>query len=408
MKSIFLFSAVLLTAVSFGEQIEIHARQTEKIPECSRLFSRYEDPESGVVSYLLKPKSYAFNQQSIYFTCKSMTDNGRFLLFHASNEENDGHGKRLVVLDLDSEIFHDLDKGIGLPFLDTEHDILYHVAADKTRFCRRDLLKDPKNEITVCQLPPELCPSDGDVDSLLTHLTLTKNHDKAFFDSRIRGRFIHGLVDLKTGKYEKWGETPFFANHGQLNPANDKMAMLAWECCWTGEAGDRYKKFGAVYPRMWIVEPGNRFRLIPSIRNYATHEKWSEDGKGIYFCSKGGVYFHEIDTDRQYCVSPIHAVHATMTANNRYVTFDSELEPNYRGCSWRIGFTNRETGRSIWIHSKRPALNPRERPSTMHPDPHPTFIRRDRYIVCTINNADGHMDLSITPVAQLIEKTAAK
>ena len=374
-------------------------------PERSRLFVPHTDPESGVVSYLLKPKCHAFNQQSVYFTCKSMTDDGRFLLFYGS--EGEGCEKTLTLVDLETETFLDLDKGQGLPFLDVKADVLYYLNGKAAEFRRRDLLVDPHKEHKLCDLPPELRPEGGDVGYVLCHLTLTRNHDKAFCDSCVRGRFIHGLVDLKTGKYEPWGETPFCANHGQLNPANDRMAMVAWESCWTGEVGNRYKKYGAVYPRIWVVEPGNRFRLIPSVRNYATHEKWSEDGTGIYFCSKGGVFFHELATDKQYCVSPLHAVHATMTADNRYVTFDGEHEPNYRGCSWRVGFTNRDTGKSIWIHSRRPPLNPRERPSTLHPDPHPTFICNDRYIVCTINNADGHMDLSITPVAPLVEKTKA-
>ena len=45
--------------------------------------------------------------------------------------------------------------------------------------------------------------------------------------------------------------------------------------------------------------------------------------------------------------------------------------------------------------------------SNLHPDPHPQFVCGDRYVVCTINNADGHMDLAVTPVPQLIEMTSA-
>ncbi len=374
-------------------------------PEKSKLFERRVDPESGVVSFILKPKIHAFNQQSIYFTCKSMSDDGRFLLFHSSPGETGGP-KVLSLVDLEKDEISDIIPTGGLPSFDVKANVLYYVDSKNMRICRRDLMVDPMKDVVLCDVPAELRPEGGDTRYLVSHLTLSRNHDKAFFDSCVRGRFIHGIVDLATGKYEKWGETPFLANHGQINPVNDRQAMVAWEICWTGEVGARYKKFGSVYPRMWVVEPGNRFRHIATVRNYATHEKWSEDGKGIYFCSKGGVWFHEIDTDRQYCVSPIHAVHATMTADNRYVTFDSELEPNYRGCSWRVGFTNRNTGRSVWIHSRRPPLNPRERPSTRHPDPHPTFVSQDRYIVCTINNADGHMDLSLTPVAQLLEMTA--
>ena len=47
-----------------------------KTPATSKLFVKHVDPRSGVVSYLLKPGLVAFNQQSLYFTAKSMTDDG--------------------------------------------------------------------------------------------------------------------------------------------------------------------------------------------------------------------------------------------------------------------------------------------------------------------------------------------
>ena len=53
--------------------------------ENSPLFVKHMDPYSGVESYLLKPKAFAFSQQSIYFTNKSVTDDGRYLIFWAMN-----------------------------------------------------------------------------------------------------------------------------------------------------------------------------------------------------------------------------------------------------------------------------------------------------------------------------------
>ena len=58
-------------------------KETLKPPKTSRLFERREDPLSGVVSYWLKPGLVGFHQQSLYFTAKSMTDDGRFLVFDA-------------------------------------------------------------------------------------------------------------------------------------------------------------------------------------------------------------------------------------------------------------------------------------------------------------------------------------
>ena len=95
-KTMFLSSAAMLFAtLAFGGF------------ENSPLFEKFVDPYSGVESYLLKPKAFAFSQQSIYFTNKSVTDDGRYLIFWAMNSATDLR-KRLVVADLESNAFTEL------------------------------------------------------------------------------------------------------------------------------------------------------------------------------------------------------------------------------------------------------------------------------------------------------------
>ena len=50
-------------------------------PEESSLFKPYTDPESGVVSYVLQYGAPDDNRQSVYFIAKSLTDDGRYLIF---------------------------------------------------------------------------------------------------------------------------------------------------------------------------------------------------------------------------------------------------------------------------------------------------------------------------------------
>jgi hypothetical protein len=57
------------------------------------------------------------------------------------------------------------------------------------------------------------------------------------------------------------------------------------------------------------------------------------------------------------------------------------------------------------FYPKLAAYNTQENPGKLHPDPHPQFVCNDKYIISTVNLSNGHMDLSITPVAQLIGKT---
>ena len=57
-----------------------------KTPETSKLFRKSVDPKSGVVSYVLDAR-IAEEQQSLYFTQKSMTEDGRFLVFRICGGE---------------------------------------------------------------------------------------------------------------------------------------------------------------------------------------------------------------------------------------------------------------------------------------------------------------------------------
>jgi hypothetical protein len=101
------------------------------------------------------------------------------------------------------------------------------------------------------------------------------------------------------------------------------------------------------------------------------------------------------------------AGHSTMTADNRYVVFDSPdyaREGWYRGCSWSVCFWNRKTSRGLYVHTRVPPLCPKNNQSNLHPDPHPQFVMNGRYIVCTLNEK-GRMNLSVTPVAPLIART---
>ena len=156
-------------------------------------------------------------------------------------------------------------------------------------------------------------------------------------------------------------------------------------------------------------EPGGKRTLVPARdRNCASHEVWDDDGKGFSWCGRPGdyVYHHDLATGRQerWC-GIAGARHNNVSPDNRYVVCDDAPEAWWRGCKWRVAFWNRETERGVWIYSTRPALMPREKQSRLHPDPHPHFVMNGRYVVCTANNADGHMDLFVTPVAQLVEMT---
>lgn len=396
------------------------ASETIPSPENSKLFERRVDPVSKVVSYALVYGAPDDNRQSLYFVTKSMTEDGRFLLFwHTTgNERKPPMGRRRVKLaDLAQGKVLDLGEPSPLlytPFIECKQNYAILVNAAR-RFVRVDFTS-PDKPVELCAIPKEL-EAMGRVLSLATHLTLTRDRTKAFLDVHIltpegKRRYVQGLLTLATGAWEQWGETDFMANHGQLNPVNDRLGMIAWECCWEKQ-GQEFQRRTGTYPRMWLVEPGNKRRLIPAeARNFASHEIWDDDGKGFSWCGRGAmnpldtVYHYDLATGKQekWC-GFAGARHNNCSPDNKYVVTDVAPERWWRGCKWRVGFWNRETNKGVWIYTTRPALMPVNHQSVLHPDPHPHFVMQGKYVVSTASNADGHMDVFVTPVAPLIEMT---
>lgn len=407
------------------------AKDAIKTPAQSKLFVRHVDPASGVVSYILKPGMLKFNQQSFYFTAKSMTDDGRFILLDVSPDERTVKGvstirREKALVDLLKDEAFILDDTTGqIPWLDVERDQLWWVNSKGVH--RRDLLADPHKDIIVCPCPPELvCADRSSRVRYGTHITLSPDRRLIFLDARVGNVEKEGVINLDTGKWEEWGRANFCCNHGQFNPVDPTMAMCAMEYSWmmskdevsaeeVAKAGLEAPPFMTkiprprddIYPRLWLFRKGE-FWMVPSkITNSATHEFFAEDGKGFYWCSAGTCY-HDLATDRQWRINPCGAAHCAMSSDNRYIAFDCNWGRWYRGCGWTIGFWNRDTHRAVYIHSKTPKIATLDAQSRLHPDPHPQIVCKDRYVICTMNDDEGRLNLSVTPMDQLIALTSDK
>lgn len=392
--------------------------------EASTNFVSRTDPGTGVVSWFIRPGAVAESHQSLYFTAKSMTDDGRFLLFWTAENEfkpsfDRMHARRgTFVLDLETDVFKETPiPGGQIPFVDVQTDQVWYFnrgtgnggikAANDGDFwvCRVDLLVDPTHEIRLCRVPEELLRGVKYIEYLSTHPTLTRDRKKMFIACHLDDRYEQGLINLETGAWESWGATPFYANHDQLNPSRDDLAMVAWEKCGRTQDAIDYKAKTGWYPRMWHVHPDGRREMQPSrTTNYATHECWTQDGKGFYWCSKG-VWHQDLATGAQTNLVPVPASHANVAADMRQVTFDCPLvAKSFRGCPWNVWYWDVSTKCGVRIHSRNEAMPDADHRSCYHPDPHPQFVCKDRYIVSTVNSADGHMDVAVTPVAPLARR----
>jgi hypothetical protein len=248
-----------------------------------------------------------------------------------------------------------------------------------------------------------------------THLTLSHDRTLAFLDTQADDDHIMGVLNIKTGAYTKWYDAGLLPhiNHGQINPVRNDIALCCWECVpWTDSKGVLHdelrdwdkKNPGKPYPRLQLCEPG-KLTMVPAKSQYATHERWDEQGEGFYWCAPTGVWYHDLKTGQQQIVSP-KGTHAFMSRDRNYVVSDISVGGWWRGCAWQVYFHNRKTNRGIHLFSYRPSICPKDKPSRIHPDPHPQFVCKDRYIICTIGYDDGHVETAVTPVDELIRKTS--
>ncbi|MCQ2390823.1 MAG: glycoside hydrolase family 88 protein [Kiritimatiellae bacterium] len=406
------------TVFAYTPPVEV----TMATPETSKLFIKRTDPVTKIDSYVLKPGLLDDTQQSWYFTAKSMTDDGRFLFFWtAKNENKKQEPKRTAYVDFLTDTAKFIDVPPQIPWLDVKTDKIYYVRRNPDCICMRDMLADPEKEIVLTKMPERFTRPGVKVHGYHTHLTLNSDRTKAFLDVSLteNGKKVYeeGFVNFKTGQWEKWSQAPFMCNHAQICPTDDNLALCAWECCWlkdvivTNKDGKVETKQVSrpqteVYPRLWLFRPGEqRQNIAPEEFNYATHEHWQEDGKAIMWCCGNGFYGYNVASGQQYCISPFAAGHGAMTADNRYCVYDYPVGGWYRGCNWQVLFYDRWTGKVCFPHYKNDRLCEKDDKWHNHPDPHPQFVCNDRYIISTQNMKDGHMDLSVTPVASLKSKT---
>lgn len=376
-----------------------------KTPAESRHFTQYTDPESGVVSWILKPNTIAMNQQTLYFMNRSMSKDGRYLWFYCMFSMKDS--KSLGVLDFKTDEVHYFPetKGCGFSALVDEETGFIYWAHNKKGIFRRSPDPDQKAE-KICGIPDEF--PQGKIYQIVCHLCFNPDKTKFFLDSRVDNKFFCGSLDIKTGKYTKWAEMDFMFNHAQFNPVYEEPVFICkefWNDPVSGKRINIPKGKDGVYERLWLLNSKTNFkRLTPYQNGYATHEWWSADGNALYYCCRYGVVRYDLASGKQTVALPERSTHAHSSVNDRWFVHDLSLGPWYRGCSWAVHFYNTETKKDLPIVSKIPAYNSKENESVLHPDPHPQFVADDRYVASTFN-VDGKMTVLLTPVKALIEKT---
>ncbi len=410
-------NALWLAACAVG--LSLAAKPVEE----SELFERFVDPVSGVVSYLVKPGLAGYNQQGLYYTQRSMTDDGRFLIFSVAPDENVTGKKvtryqRLAIADLEKgkiTVLDDFMSSPCTPGLDTVKNTVTYMKrkAGELGVFRRHLA-EPLREEKVCDTPANVLAL-GKIGSYYTHLSFSHDRTKIFLDmccaktNGINGLSVGGTLDITTGIFREWYRDKYIVRHGEINPVRDELALAL------KPYGDSHKQVHdcgkeGVCRRLMLYTPASARMIIPKVPEggkapvHVVHTAWTPDGKSIYWCAySNGVIIMDVDTgEQQVLMKDNCAVHCALSPDGRYLVFDEVAgEKRFRGQEWKIGLYDLKAKTTKWIFSHRPPLGSPEKPSHLHPDPHPHFAQGMKYIVSTVICGEpGRMTVAVTPMAQ--------
>ncbi len=378
-----------------------------KTPETSKHFTKVIDEKSGVPHYVLTTRLTEY-QQGFYFVNNSMTNDGRYLWFYATpNPVYTTFDRHLGYVDfLTDEVVICYDAYAGAPFVDPDTGDVYFVRG-KSLYMRSPGKDEKARKLCSVDIP-------GYVRNIACHLTRLSDKKSFFLDiGRDDFGFIQGVLNSETGEFTKWGETPLTANHGQINPADDTLALYGidtGDSLSTGETFDVPVTEDGIYQRVWTVNSRGERTMYPPRDNYASHEWWSPDGKKIYYVNDLGIQRLDLTTGEHVCVHECYPWHAHTTRDESLYVYDEKVLDRYggkwfRGCPAAVRFYNRLTDKEITVVTEMSenSFTPKNQ-CNYHIDPHPRFTENEKYIVFSTSELGG-CDLAVAKVEELLELT---
>jgi hypothetical protein len=367
----------------------------------SALFERWVDPDSGVESFILTQRAAPI-QQSFYFVNSGFTDDGRFLgIYCAFPPGGDAYyGRQLAVVDFaEHTVWHCPETQFmdASPFVDGATGEVYWTTGLGI-WKRGPRPNDPVER--VGQFPPEFAKRRRPL-RIATHLSRSADGRAFAIDAQIGNEWFVGDIAVNGGGgFRLWQKFDLCHNHAQFSPTDPNLLLLAqdgWVDPSTGREGE-------TKDRLWLLRHGDKAEpLLPKAplpSSLRGHEWWSADGRDVWFIDyRAGTARVDIATGERTLVWPNGHTHSHCDRAGRLLVGDV----NPQGDHWRVAFFNVNTGREIDIVSK--LAPPPVARSAYHIHPHPRFCLDDRFI-CYTTNVLGRVDVAITPVNQLVERTS--
>ena len=373
--------------------------------EKSKLFTRWTNPSSGIVSYLLTER-VAPVQQSFYFTNTSFSSDGRWLWFYCAFPP--ATGQFLGVADLENDTvdwFPETQFREVSPLIDTETSEAYW--ASGTQIWKRGPRKEEK-PVPVGTFPDTFIAGRS-IRQLVCHLTFSADKKALNFDAFLGEDSYIGEMPLDGSGIRIWQHIKGQRyNHGQFSPTDANLQLVAqdhWRHPVTGEF------FREIKNRMWLIRRGEAAKPVFEDNlvacNYS-HEWWDAKGEYVWYVHiKEGTGRIHIRTFKNEMIWPGATGHSHCDRDGKYLTGDIGTYNWDNGCRdgiCRVAFLNTVTGNSVDIVSDIPE-GPYDR-KKYHTDPHPQFCLKDS-LICYTTTVLGYFTPALVPVKALVQATAS-
>ena len=370
-------------------------------------FEKWEDPVSGVESFILKEKIAPF-QQSFYFTNSSISADENWLWFYTIFPPN--REKSLAVVSLNPDqpmIKHFPQAGFSAvsPMVAPEGNAVYFCMSSSVYKLEMD------GRVTeICTISKEDI-SYRQFSCIATHLTMSADGKYFLLDGNLGNTWRVGIGNIETGEVEILKKFTSNHNHAQFSTTDPNLFLIArdhWRDKITGEG----------FPldhRIWLMDiEQNRYEPLRPKDWYGhnsqtTHEWWSKDGLICWTDYEKGVF--ECDP---YTLETTHVWNRTLChshcSSDRQFFCADENPYKWATEPVEILFYDRQQDKEIAIVSAMPQPPvakelfhidpPYCSRDTYHLDPHPHFSPQDSWIVYT-SMVRGEVDVALCPVGAL-------
>ena len=360
------------------------------------MFSPWQDPESGIVSYILTER-VAPVQQNLYFTNSGVTADGKFLWFEVAYPPSPR--KMLARVSLNPEkpeirTFPQTFCMSSIPMVSPDSSGVYFSTENKIHF-----MDNAGNTRKIGELPVEFM-NHRYFYSLATHLSLTADGKYLVLDSHVGNMFVLWICEVNTGEVKILHEFGYMHNHAQASPTDPDMILLPKDWMRDPVSG----QYIFMEQRLWITNVKQTYyrNINPEFWEHhdgdTAHEWWSKDGIVCYVNYQDGIFEINPYTLEQTHVWKRPLCHAHCDPTRTFYCAD-QSPYNWQNEPLLLLFYNREKGIEKKIVSAMPKPPIPRMP--YHLDPHPGFSPDGVYITY-LTKVLGNCDLAVTPVAPLV------